>query len=74
MDLNTRTICYRGKEEAGYRMCRSLLTVKQLINGTVSFKLVKERICTVRIKTKFFTFFKVINMDASVDDIENEVK
>jgi hypothetical protein len=32
------------------------LTVKQLINDTASFKLINERIWTVRIKTKFFTY------------------
>jgi hypothetical protein len=43
MDLKTRTICDRGKEEAT-EFAVAFLTVKQLINDTASFKLINERI------------------------------
>jgi len=70
MDFKTRTFCDRGKEGAT-EFAAAFFTGKL----HWSFKPINEKIWIVRIKTKFFTyFFTVINVDASMDEMENEVK
>jgi exonuclease III len=72
-DLKTHTTCYSGKEVGDRDSGVAFVTDKQIKNAILDFKPVNERICTLRIKTKFFNL-TAINAHAPMDDKEAAVK
>jgi hypothetical protein len=54
MDLKKHTICYSGKTEGNKEFGVAFVTEREFKSIITDFKPISERICTLRLRTKFF--------------------
>ncbi|PNF31855.1 hypothetical protein B7P43_G08920 [Cryptotermes secundus] len=73
MDLKKHTICYSGKAEGNKEFGVAFVIEREFKSAIIDFKPISERICTLRIRTKFFNM-TLMNVHAPTEEKEEEVK
>jgi exonuclease III len=73
MDLKKHTICYSGKAEGNKEFGVAIVIERDFESAIIDFKPISERICTLRIRTKFVNM-TFINVHAPTEEKEEEVK
>jgi hypothetical protein len=69
MDMKSHTLFYSGKEEGTRELQVAIIVEKSMKRNILDFKAVDERICVLRIKTKFHNT-SFINVDAPTEEKE----
>jgi hypothetical protein len=69
MDMRSHTLFYSGKEEGTRELGVAFIVERSMKRSILDFKAVDDRICVLRIKTKFHNT-SFINVHAPTEDKE----